>query len=336
MFVNVLFFVIIMLAMLIPGYVLRKVGLIKSESTGSFVALLLYICAPMLIFKSLLYDGVSIPDPTNKSLLLGILLVFVLAIVVIIIAFFAAKLIFLAQKDRSAAKAYVFAGTFGNVGFIGIPFVQYALSGDPNLPYALLYTAIFNVVFNTLCWTLGVYIITGDMKSMKPIKILLNPIVIVAAISLPLFFLKVNLIKYVSPLADVIVFLGTMTTPLSMIIVGIRLAEIKVLSIFTDGWAYLSSFARLIVAPLLAFGLVMILRAVGAFGALDGAFYLTYGKSVCLAIITMSALPAAASTIAFCQKLDGDVNSAVKGFMNSTFLALVTLPILLPLLCSCL
>lgn len=323
-----------MLGMLVPGYILRKVGLIKSESTKSFVALLLWVCAPMLIFKSLIYDEKKIANPTSSSLLIGLALTFVLGIVVLLVVFFVVKLMFLGQKERSAANANIFAGTFGNVGFIGIPFIAYVLAGNPILPYALFYSAIFNVVFNTLCWTLGVYIITGDIKSMRPIKIIANPIVIVTAIALPLFFLRVDLVKYVPPLAEIISFLGAMTTPLSMIIVGIRFAEIKIKSIFTDGWVYLSAFARLVAAPLLAFGLVMLLRIFGIFGVVGGDFYNTFGRAVCLVLIILSALPAAASTIAFCERNNGNTVCAVKSFMLSTFLSIITMPLLIPLLYS--
>lgn len=335
-FLKVLFFVIILLLLLLPGYILRKVNLIKEGTVGSFVSVLLYVCSPMLIFRSLFYQKATIENPLEPNLLLGFGIMFVLAFVAIVAVFFLAKLVFLKRQDKNAAHACTFAAVFGNVGFIGIPFVQFVLQGNALLPYALLYAAVFNVVFNVLCWTLGVFIITGSLKDLRPLNILLNPVVIVTLIALPLFFLRVDLPQVVPPIADVITFLGNMTTPLSMIIVGIRLAGVPIASLFTNGWAYVTSFLRLIVAPLFAFGLIMLLRAVGLFGDLSGEFYLTYGKAICAVIIILAALPVAASTIAFCERNGGDSATAVKTFMNSTFLAIVTMPILVSLLYGCL
>lgn len=329
MFTNVLMFVVIMLVMLIPGFILRKVNLIKAGTASSFSALLLYVCSPLLIFQSLLYNPQKIADPTNPNLIKGMLITFAISFVAIFMVFFIAKIVFLKHRERSVANAYTFASVFGNVAFIGIPFLQYILKNDPALPYTLVYASIFNVVFNILCWTLGVYIITGNFKSLSPKKILLNPIIIVTCIALPLFFLKVNIPLYAQPVSDIISFLAGMTTPLSMIIVGMRLADFQFRGIVLDGYAYLGSFCRLIVAPLFAFGLIMLLKSLNVFGAEGSEFYNIYGKSICMAVLVLSALPCAASTIAFCERFDGDSKTAVKVFMNSTFLALITLPVLI-------
>lgn len=334
MFTSVLFFVIIMLLLIVPGFVLRKLKLIGDGAITSLINIMLYVCAPLLIFKSLSYSTESGIEPLQGDFLFGLGVTFLLAILSMVPIFFVSKLIFKKCGNVKRESAYTFASVFGNVGFIGIPFLEYILTGNSILPYALVYATIYNVAFQILCWTVGIYIMTGDIKSLNIKKILLNPVMIVTFVGLPLYLLKVDLSLYIAPFVDAVSYLGSMTTPLSLIIVGVRLADVKLKSIFQDGYGYVSSALRLIVSPLLSFGIVMALKAMGVFGIAGEEFYETVGRAVCMVVVILSALPAATSTIAFCEKFGGDGEAGINAFINSTVITLITLPLLIPFLCS--
>ena len=78
---------------------------------------------------------------------------------------------------------------FGNVGFMGFPLTE-ALLGEE----ALIYAVIFNVIFNLLVYSLGIFMISKTEEEFKfPIKKLLNVPLISACLSIVLYFCKIQL-----------------------------------------------------------------------------------------------------------------------------------------------
>lgn len=73
---------------------------------------------------------------------------------------------------------------------------------------------------------------------MRPLKILLNPPTVATVIALPFFFCNVQM---PSQILTVFSYLGDMTLPLSMIILGVRLADVHLRSLFCDLKVYLAS-----------------------------------------------------------------------------------------------
>jgi len=331
MFILILGFAFLMFALVLPGWILRKTGLVKNEAVGGFANALLYVCSPMLVFKALLYDSEKGFDPADRNMLFVILWTVGITLVIHIVGFLIAKLVFFKSKNKAAAPVYNYAAIFGNVGFLGIPFVEYLM---PDNPRALICCTFVNVVFNITMWTLGVFILTGDYKRIRPLRLLLNPIVLVLPVALPLLFCKVDLRLAVPwlPLYDIIRFLGTMAAPLGMMIVGMRLADTPIKSVFTDLSAYVTSALKLLIFPLAAAGILLICKAAGAFGAADGVFYAEYGSIMCAVILAMAAMPVGANTSAFCEKFGKDYQAGTRSVVNCTLLSLAVLPLLLPLL----
>ena len=329
LFLTIFGFAFLIFALVLPGWLLRKGGLVKSEAVGGFANALLYVASPMLVFKALLYDSESGFNPKDRNVLSVILWTAAVTLFVHTIGVLIAKLAFFRSKKPDSASVYTYASVFGNVGFLGIPFVEYLMPGDMT---ALISCTFVNAVFNVLMWTLGVFILTGDIKQVKPARIFLNPVVLTLAVALPLLFCEVDLRSVFSPLADIIKFLGNMAAPLSMMIVGMRLADMPLKSLFTDWQAYLASGLKLLIFPLAALGVLLVCKAAGAFGAPDGAFFSGFGKTMCMVIVATAAMPVGANTIAFCVKFDKDYQAGIKSVMNSTLLSLITLPLFLPLL----
>jgi len=325
MFLDVLFSVLMLVAMILPGFILRKLKIVSKTAVYSLVSILLYVTSPFLIIKAFLYDGSKGLNPTDGNFLLSLLYVFAIAIAAQLLLFTAVKLSVGKIKPVEASRAYTYASIFGNVGFLGLPLTAAIFPGDAA---ALVYCAVFNVGFNIMIWTAGVYIFTGDKKAVKPIKIILNPATIAFAIGLPLFLCKVdfNLSDIGNKASALIGYIGNMTAPLSMIIVGIRLADMKLKDIFIDWRAWACCAVKLVAAPTIMFGLAMLLRLTGMFGA--GG----YGIVLMKVVILLFALPAGATTVAFAEKFGGDTPSALKGFISTTFLSVATIPLMLWLL----
>lgn len=208
-FVNVVMIVVLA----VPGYLLRKTKLFPDKAASILAVLLLYISQPFLMMSSLFNKEF------RASMLVNFAWVLFFAVALQLIVYFAAKLLFCKEKNEAARRACVASSYLGNVGFMGIPVMQMLFPGNDEM---VLYTVVYNIAFNAMTWTLGVFAITGDKKRINPLKIVLNPPTIAVIVALPFFFLNVHIPEQVmTPIG----YLGNMTLPLSMIILGVRLAD---------------------------------------------------------------------------------------------------------------
>ena len=210
-FINVVMIVILA----VPGFALRKVRLLPDKAASIFAVLLLYISQPFLMMASLFNKEFQ------PSMLVNFGWVLLFAVVLQLLVYFVSKLIFCKTKEEASRRACVACSYLGNVGFMGIPVMEMLFPGNSDM---VLYTVVYNIAFNAMSWTLGVFTITGDKKRINPLKIVLNPPMIAVIVSLPFFFLNVHIPEQVmTPIS----YLGDMTLPLSMVILGVRLAGMR-------------------------------------------------------------------------------------------------------------
>ena len=210
-FINVVMIVILA----VPGFALRKVRLLPDKAASIFAVLLLYISQPFLMMASLFNKEFQ------PSMLVNFGWVLLFAVVLQLLVYFVSKLIFCKTKEEASRRACVACSYLGNVGFMGIPVMEMLFPGNSDM---VLYTVVYNIAFNAMSWTLGVFTITGDKKRINPLKIVLNPPMIAVIVSLPFFFLNVHIPEQVmTPIS----YLGDMTLPLSMVILGVRLADMR-------------------------------------------------------------------------------------------------------------
>ena len=305
-FINVV--TIVVLA--VPGYFLRKTKLFPEGAATVLAVLLLYIAQPFLMMSSLFNQ------PFEPSMLINFMWVILFAIVLQILVFFAARLIFSASKEIAAKRACEATSYLGNVGFMGIPVMQMLFPDNPDL---VLYTVVYNIAFNAMAWTLGVYAITGERKRINVLKIFLNPPTIAVIIALPFFFCNVSVPQQVmTPIS----YLGDMTLPLSMIILGVRLADMRPISLVNDWKIYVASAIKLILSPLLSLGCLLLVNLV-----------LPIDPYVMVALYVIAAMPSASIALNFAEMFGGDKETAAASTLMSTILCIFTIPVLM-LLCQ--
>lgn len=306
-FINVL--VIVVLA--VPGYFLRKVKLLPDKAASVFAVLLLFIAQPFLMVSSLLNK------PFESDMLVNFGWIFLFAVVLQFIVYFLARLIFHGCKEEASRRACVACSYLGNVGFMGIPVMQMLFPGNDEL---VLYTVIYNIAFNAMTWTLGVYAITGMRRCINPVKIVLNPPTIAVIVALPLFFCNVAVPEtFMQPIS----YLGNMTLPLSMIILGVRLADMRLIRLVNDWKVYLVAFVKLVLSPLVSLGVLLLVSLV-----------LPLDRFVILALYIIAAMPSASSALNFSEMYQGDSETAAAATLMNTILCILTIPVLM-LLCSC-
>ena len=110
--------------------------------------------------------------------------------------------------------------------------------------------------------------------------------------------------------------------PLAMIIVGLRLAEVKWKGIFKDKFLYEVLAVRLLVFPIILWAIMFVLCKVGVLdkGNLMGA------------VLICSATPSASATSIFAEKFNGDALYAGKVVAVSTIFSVITMPLITLLL----
>lgn len=305
-FLNTFINVLLVVVLAVPGYCLRKAKLLPENTAGIFAVLLLYISQPFLMMSSLL------SKTFEPSMLLDFAWILLFAVLLQLLVYFAAKLFFVKEKDMAAKRACEACSYLGNVGFMGIPVMQMLFPENPEM---ILYTVVYNIAFNAMTWTLGVFAVTGERKFVKPLKVVLNPPTIAVIIALPLFFCNVAVPEQVmTPIR----YLGDMTLPLSMIILGLRLADMRLISLVNDWKVYMVAFVKLVVSPLLCLGVLVLC-----------GLFMPIGRTVIIALYIIAAMPTASSALNFAEMYGGAKETSAAATLMNTIICIATIPILM-------
>lgn len=309
-----------LLLMAVPGFILGKMRSVDTESAVKFLSvMLLYILQPFVTFDSFLNTAY---DP---EVLINIVIVFVFTCVtigaVLAVGSFAMRF---TKFGKDVGGVIAYGGAFGNVGYMCIPFLQLMAPGDYVI---ILYATVSVVAFNLMAWTVGNFALTGDKRHISLKRALLNPPTLSFILALPLFLLNLNFLKaegltgaalkVVSGIQEVIGLFSDMVGPLAMVLLGLKLADIRFGELFADGRVYIAAGIKLIFFPL--FGV--------ALTALMSLFMNV--ESISLNLIAMSAMPCAQNVIMFSTLYDKDSALAAKEVTVSTLLSIVTIPVML-------
>lgn len=210
-----------------------------------------------------------------------------------------------ARKWLPEKRQAVFAGlcAMPNAGFMGLPLVS-AMYGAPG---ALLLAA-YIMAFNLLLFTQfeGYF----DPASVSVQRMATNLGLVACVVSLALFMLDIRLPH---PVPSLLNQLGSLTTPLSMLLAGARMREFRVKDLREPSlWAIAA--LRLVVIPLAVFA---VMRALGLSGLVLGV------------LVLASSMPPAVSGLMFAERYRKDTVYAATGVSLATVLCVVTIPFVL-------
>jgi len=113
--------------------------------------------------------------------------------------------------------------------------------------------------------------------------------------------------------------MGSVVTPLSMLVIGMRLTEVKFKDIFKDKAMLLAHGMKLIALPALLFFALRLICLTG---------FIEPNGLVLTVIFILFAMPSAANTVMMAELFDGDSVYASVGVTVSTVLSLITIPLL--------
>ena len=164
-------------------------------------------------------------------------------------------------------------------------------------------------------YTLGASIASGDKQAINFKKAFFNPILIAFVVGLIL-----NLIKSTEYLPEIAAYsnhLKGLVTPISMLILGIKLGGVKFSSLFSSWKTYYVSAIKLILFPVLVVGIMLICRLVLAIEA-----------DMIMGMFIAFAVPTAGSASAIADEYNGDSQNAVIFTLGTTILSSISLPVL--------
>lgn len=285
------------------GYLLYKVGVMDADFNKKLTNFVLKATMPCMIIASVF--EVSEDRDYNK-----IFVTFAAAIAMYallpIVGMLIAKIIRCKPENTGL---YVFMTVYTNASFMGFPVIESVLG-----PKALFYGAIFCMIFNITCFSMGVTEINypesaENKKSLK--EIFLHPGVWSAIVAVIIYFIHPTIPRFITgPVSSV----GKLTSALAMILMGASLAKIPVKQIFSEVRPYVFILIRQVAIPLLAWPVLSMLIA----------------DPVILGVtMIILAMPTANMAVMFAIEYDRNETLAAKNVFLSTLLSIVLLPLVL-------
>jgi malate permease and related proteins len=243
--------IIIMISL---GYILTSKGWFNEEASKLLSRIVVNISLPVYMVANLVTNfdkeklyKLSVGLPTA---LISILLAYVIGVCV-------SKLIKIKKGRKGTFQTMFFAS---NTIFIGLA-VNLSLFGEKSVPYVLIYYIANTVIF----WTIGVYAVSSDAQdnkvkifSLNLVKKIFSPPLLGFLVGIMFVVLEVHLPSFA---LDTCKYLGNLTTPLSMIFIGITIHSVKLREIRLDKDIVALLLGRFLIAPVIVILLVHYLKA---------------------------------------------------------------------------
>jgi predicted permease len=296
-------------ALAIPGYVLVKTKILTAQQSGTLSKLLMYVGMPFLILSGTV-NNISF----NKDLIIMILVVAAIGIAYTFAMFFVSNPLSYMESSGKTKGMMRFCMTFSNNGFLGIPLAVAVFGAASPIMTVLV---ILNIITNVLMYTLGIYLVSGDKSKINLKKAFLNPVLIAFVIGVIL-----NLTNVAAYVPEVLTFsnhFSGLVTPMSMTILGMKLAQIKFTSLFKSWKMYYVCAMKLIIFPSIIVALIFALKQLGVSGMDNNAI---------LGFFIAFAMPTAGLASTFADGFKGDTENAVIMTLGTTVLSIVSIPIL--------
>ena len=302
-----LFSIVLMVS---TGYFLTAKKVFTSQNAGLLPLLVNYVSLPTYMIWNLLS---TFDRDKFLPLLSGVWVPAIAMLISFVIGFFLSNIVGLPLKRKGTFRSAFFCSS---AIFVGVP-VNLALFGESSIPYVLIYFLANAFLF----WTIGNYSISLDgiaapakLISLTSLKKVFSPPFIGFTIAVALILLQVRLPNF---LMATFKYLGGMTTPLSMLFIGIAMFGVKFSQIrFTKDLLALLA-GRFIIAPLLILWI---------------ASYIPIPELMKKVFVIQSALPAMTQTTVLANVYGADTEYAAFLVSTTTLFAIIAIPIYMTLM----
>ncbi len=286
---------------LVGVYGARK-KIITAQINKGLIDILIRIALPFLILSSFIFTY----DDAIKS---NVMKTFFYSIAAYIIVIIVSYLLLLPVKNDKKTILH-FANVFTNTGYVGFPILNSIYGAE-----GIVYGSIFNMFFVIFVWTYGIFLYRGNFekKELKAElkKVLLNPSILAVCAGIIIMIYDIQL---PGAMLSSIRSIGNITGPLSMIIIGVILSDVKMKNYIKDWTIYYGVTTKLIVIPFIVYMLSLLTGEVS--------------KAI-NSVVIMTAMPSAAMTSILAESFDKDKDYAAVIVSVTTLFSLITVTLLL-------
>ncbi|SEV92591.1 AEC family transporter [[Clostridium] fimetarium] len=296
---------LIFFSLIMVGVACSRKNLVNEENAHSISKLIVNVFNPAIIFSSVLGNS---QNKEGDFISLIVLIAIIMFSTFIILGSIGSRFF---TKDKDEIKIYKLMTVFSNVGFIGIPLVD-SLYGSS----AIIYVAIFILIYNILIYTYGISILQGEAGkrlSLTNLKNILNMGTLSCCITLFVFCFHISIHPVVQ---TTVTYLGNVATPLSMMSIGFSLGRANIFSVFNDKKLYLFSFIKLIIIPVIG---VLILKR------------FNLPEQVLGVSAVMLSMPIGNLPVMLANQYGVNSENCAKGIIITTLFSVITVPLIMGL-----
>ena len=303
--------VIVVFGIVAVGFFCSKKRILPDEVEGPLVDLLLLVTCPLMIFTSLATRELD-PGTLPKTIIVILMSMgyFILAPLVSMIF---KKFLRNTPKEDIGVMMAIMSSL--NTGFMGFP-VTKAIFGDDLFFLIVLQNIALNIYFYSIAIIQINYGHSESGNIAQAMKSVINPNIIAAFIGLIILFTQ---IKLPGPLLDFTSMLGDVTTPLSMLIVGMRLARSNVSSVIKNRDLMFAGLVNMIFMPIIVFLIVN---------------WLPIPQDVKMLLVWSACFPCAVVVVTLSVKYHRNATLAAEGLALTTLMSLIILPVAATILSS--
>lgn len=301
--------ILVILGMILVGFVIGEKGWFDDKSRGLLAKLVTQVALPCYM----LYTITQRFTAADLLKMLPALRFPALSMVILLGIATAVARIFAVRQDRRGLFISMFFNS--NTIFVGLPINQ-ALFGDDSIPYVLIYYMCNTTFF----WTLGTYLIQRDGEGearfdlKTSLKKVFSPPLMGFLLGLVLVMLQIKLPAF---LASDLQYLGNLTTPLSMIFIGLSVSHVGVKQLVLGKEQLLILLGRFLVAPLLMASIV---------------YWVPLPSLMKQVFIIQSAMPVMTNAPVVARLYGADSDYAAVMVTETTLATMVVIPILMLLM----
>lgn len=301
--------ILVILGMILVGFVIGEKGWFDDKSRGLLAKLVTQVALPCYM----LYTITQRFTAADLLKMLPALRFPALSMVILLGIATGVARIFAVRQDRRGLFISMFFNS--NTIFVGLPINQ-ALFGDASIPYVLIYYMCNTTFF----WTLGTYLIQRDGEGeaqfdiRTSLKKVFSPPLMGFLLGLVLVMLQIKLPAF---LASDLQYLGNLTTPLSMIFIGLSVSHVGVKQLVLGKDQLLILLGRFLVAPLLMASIV---------------YWVPLPSLMKQVFIIQSAMPVMTNAPVVARLYGADSDYAAVMVTETTLATMVVIPILMLLM----
>lgn len=301
--------ILVILGMILVGFIIGEKGWFDDKSRGLLAKLVTQVALPCYM----LYTITQRFTAADLLKMLPALRFPALSMVILLGISTGVARIFAVRQDRRGLFISMFFNS--NTIFVGLPINQ-ALFGDASIPYVLIYYMCNTTFF----WTLGTYLIQRDGEGeaqfdlKTSLKKVFSPPLMGFLLGLVLVMLQIKLPAF---LASDLQYLGNLTTPLSMIFIGLSVSHVGVKQLVLGKEQLLILLGRFLVAPLLMASIV---------------YWVPLPSLMKQVFIIQSAMPVMTNAPVVARLYGADSDYAAVMVTETTLATMVVIPILMLLM----